>query len=77
MKNDKIFISKEEIIVESEIISYKKRGRKKRMELTDQIYYDALEDIDSNVKFFAIYNGHGVRGMFLAEYLKKDIKKIN
>ena len=75
MKNDKIFISKEEIIVESEIISYKKRGRKRRMELTDQIYYDALEDIDPNVKFFAIYNGHGVRGMFLAEYFKKDIKK--
>ena len=75
MENDKIFKSKEEIIIESEIISYKKRGRKKRMELTDQIYYDALEDIDPNVKFFAIYNGHGVRGMFLAEYLKKDIKK--
>ena len=47
------------------------------MELTDQIVYDALEDIASHVKFFAIYNGHGVRGMFLAEYLKKDIKKIN
>ena len=67
----------EQIIIESEIINYQRKGRKRRMELTDQIYYYALEDIDPNVKFFAIYNGHGVRGMFLAEYLKKDIKKIN
>jgi protein phosphatase/protein phosphatase 1L len=44
------------------------------MELTDQIVYDALEDIASHVKFFAIYNGHGCRGIDLAEIFKKKMR---
>ena len=74
MEDNKILQFKEQIIVESEIISYKKIGRKRRTELTDQIVYDALEDIASNVKFFAIYNGHGCRGIHVAEIFKKNMR---
>ena len=74
MKEDKNMQPKEQIIIESEIMYYNIKGRKRRMELTDQITYDRLEDIAPNVKFFAIYNGHGIRGIDLAEYFKKVMR---
>jgi serine/threonine protein phosphatase PrpC len=65
---------KELIIIESEIIGYNRKGRKRKMELTDQITYDILEDIAPKVKFFAIYNGHGSRGISVAEIFKKHMR---
>ena len=65
---------KELIIIESEIIGYNKPGRKRKMELTDQITYDILEDFAPNVKFFSIYNGHGCRGIDLAKIFKKYMR---
>jgi serine/threonine protein phosphatase PrpC len=65
---------KELIIIESEIIGYNRKGRKRKMELTDQITYDILEDIAPKVKFFAIYNGHGSKGKSVAEIFKKYMR---
>ena len=71
-KNKKLL--KEQITIESEIIYYNKKGHKRRMELTGQISYDILEDISPKVKFFAIYNGHGCRGLHVAEIFKKYMR---
>ena len=71
-KNKKLL--KEQIEIESEIIYYNIKGRKKRMELTDQISYDILEDIAPKVKFFAIYNGHGCSGLHVAGIFKKYMR---
>ena len=65
---------KENIIIESEIIGYNRKGRKRKMELTDQITYDILEDIAPKVKFFAIYNGHGIAGINVAGIFKKHMR---
>ena len=45
------------------------------MELTDQDTWDIIEEISPNVKYFAVYDGHGVKGREAAEELKKEIHK--
>jgi len=45
------------------------------MELTDQDTWDIIEEISPNVKYFAVYDGHGVKGREAAEGLKKEIHK--
>lgn len=45
------------------------------MELTDQDAYDVIEDLSPNVKYFAVYDGHGAKGREAADGLKKEIRK--
>ena len=70
-KNDQF----REDMMQSVIKCYNIKGRKKKMELTDQDAYDVIEDLSPNVKYFAVYDGHGVKGREAAEILKKEIRK--
>ena len=64
-----------EDMMQSIIKSHNIKGRKKKMELTDQDAYDIIEDLSPNVKYFAVYDGHGVKGREAAEHLKKEIRQ--
>ena len=48
--------------MQSIIKSHNIKGRKKKMELTDQDAYDIIEDLSPKVKYFAEYDGHGAKG---------------
>ena len=50
-------------------------GKKKKMDLTNQDVYDVITDLAENVKYFAVYDGHGAKGREAAEGLKKEIRK--
>ena len=64
-----------EDMMQSVIKSHNIKGHKKKMELTDQDTWDIIEEISPNVKYFAVYDGHGVKGREAAEGLKKEIHK--
>ena len=64
-----------EDMMQSVIKSYNIKGLKKKMELTDQDTWDIIEEIAPNVKYFAVYDGHGVKGREASEGLKKEIHK--
>ena len=51
------------------------QGKKKKMELTNQDVWDVIPDLAENVKYFAVYDGHGAKGRDAAEGLKKEIRK--
>lgn len=70
-KNDQF----KEDMMQSVILSHNIKGRKKKMELTDQDAYDVIEDLSPNVKYFAVYDGHGAKGREAADGLKKEIRK--
>ena len=61
--------------MQSIIKSHNIKGLKKKMELTDQDTWDIIEEISPNVKYFAVYDGHGVKGREASEGLKKEIHK--
>ena len=64
-----------EDMMQSVIKSHNIKGRKKKMELTDQDTYDIIEDLSPNVKYFAVYDGHGAKGREASDGLKKEIRK--
>ena len=64
-----------EDMMQSVIKSHNIKGRKKKMELTDQDAFDIIEDLSPNVKYFAVYDGHGAKGREAADGLKKEIRK--
>ena len=64
-----------EDMMHSVIKSHNIKGLKKKMELTDQDAWDIIEDISPNVKYFAVYDGHGTKGLQAAEGLKTEIRK--
>ena len=64
-----------EDMMQSVIKAFNIKGHKKKMELTDQDTWDVIEEISPNVKYFAVYDGHGVKGREAAEGLKKEIHK--
>ena len=70
-KNDQF----KEDMMQSIIKCHNIKGRKKKMELTDQDAFDIIEDLSPNVKYFAVYDGHGAKGREAAEGLKKEIRK--
>ena len=70
-KNDQ----NKEDIMQSVIKHHNIKGLKKKMELTDQDTWDIIEDISPNVKYFAVYDGHGVKGREAAEGLRKEINR--
>ena len=70
-RNDQL----KEDMMQSVIKSYNIKGLKKKMELTDQDTWDIIEEIAPNVKYFAVYDGHGVKGREASEGLKKEIHK--
>jgi integrin-linked kinase-associated serine/threonine phosphatase 2C len=61
--------------VQSVIKWHNIQGKKKKMELTNQDVYDVITDLAENVKYFAVYDGHGAKGRDAAEGLKKEIRK--
>ena len=63
-----------EDMMQSVIKAHNIKGHKKKMELTDQDAWDVIDDISPNVKYFAVYDGHGVKGREAAEGLKKEIR---
>ena len=64
-----------EDMMQSVIKAFNIKGHKKKMELTDQDTWDVIEEISPNVKYFAVYDGHGVKGKEAAEGLKKEIHR--
>ena len=50
-------------------------GKKKKIDLTNQDVFDIITDLSPNVKYFAVYDGHGTKGRQAAEGLKKEIRK--
>ena len=64
-----------EDMMQSVIKAFNIKGHKKKMELTDQDTWDVIEEISPNVKYFAVYDGHGVKGREAADGLKKEIHK--
>ena len=64
-----------EDIMQSVIKYHNIKGLKKKMELTDQDTWDIIEDISPNVKYFAVYDGHGVKGREAADGLRKEINR--
>jgi serine/threonine protein phosphatase PrpC len=51
-------------------------GKKKKMELTNQdVHHIMATELGENVKYFAVYDGHGVKGRDAADNLKKEINK--
>ena len=64
-----------EDMMQSVIKAFNIKGHKKKMELTDQDTWDVIEEISPNVKYFAVYDGHGVKGREASEGLKKEIHK--
>ena len=64
-----------EDMMQSVIKAYNIQGKKKKMELTNQDVFDVITDLAENVKYFAVYDGHGAKGREAAEGLKKEIRK--
>ena len=64
-----------EDMMQSIIKSHNIKGRKKKMELTDQDAFDIIEDLSPNVKYFAVYDDHGAKGREAGDGLKKEIRK--
>ena len=66
-------ISKEDLL-QSEINGHSIKGLKKKMDMTGQDVYDIIKDLSDNVKYFAVYDGHGTKGLQAAEGLKTEIR---
>ena len=67
-------ISKEDLL-QSEINGHSIKGLKKKMDMTGQDVFDIIKDISDNVKYFAVYDGHGTKGLQAAEGLRNEIRK--
>ena len=65
---------KEEML-QSEIKGHSIKGHKKKAEMTGQDVYDIIKDLSENVRYFAVYDGHGSKGLQAAEGLKSEIRK--
>ena len=65
---------KEEML-QSEIKAHSIKGHKKKMDMTGQDVYDIIRDLSENVIYFAVYDGHGTKGLQAAEGLKSEIRK--
>ena len=72
-------------MIQSLIKGHSIKGQKKKTDMTGQDVYDILNDLADNVRYFAVYDGHGPKGLQVAEILRteigkklrKDIKKIS
>ena len=64
-----------EDMMQSEIKAYSIKGHKKKMDMTGQDVYDIIKDLSENVIYFAVYDGHGSKGLQAAEGLKSEIRK--
>jgi len=64
-----------EDMLQSEIKAHSIKGHKKRAEMTGQDVYDIIKDLSDNVIYFAVYDGHGTKGLQAAEGLKSEIRK--
>ena len=62
-------------MMQSLIKAHSIKGHKKKMDMTGQDVYDIIKDLSDNVKYFAVYDGHGVKGLQAAEGLKTEIRK--
>lgn len=61
--------------MQSLMVSFNKQGKKKKMELTDQDRWETMPELAENVKYFAVYDGHGAKGKEAAEGLKREVSK--
>lgn len=65
-----------EDMMQSSIKAFNIQGKKKKMELTNQDVFDIITtDFPINLKYFAVYDGHGVKGREAAEELKIEVHK--
>lgn len=64
-----------EDMLQSVIKAHSIKGQKKKMDMTGQDVYDIIKDLSENVKYFAVYDGHGTKGLQAAEGLKTEIRK--
>jgi len=64
-----------EDMLQSEIKAHSIKGHKKKAEMTGQDVYDIIKDLSDNVIYFAVYDGHGTKGLQAAEGLKSEIRK--
>jgi serine/threonine protein phosphatase PrpC len=64
-----------EDMIQSLIKAHSIKGHKKKMDMTGQDVYDIIKDLSENVKYFAVYDGHGTKGLQAAEGLKSEIRK--
>ena len=64
-----------EDMLQSEIKAHSIKGHKKKMDMTGQDVYDIIRDLSENVIYFAVYDGHGTKGLQAAEGLKSEIRK--
>ena len=62
-------------MMQSLIKAHSIKGYKKKMDMTGQDVYDIIKDLSDNVKYFAVYDGHGAKGLQAAEGLKTEIRK--
>ena len=62
-------------MMQSLIKAHSIKGHKKKMGMTGQDVYDIIKDLSDNVKYFAVYDGHGAKGLQAAEGLKTEIRK--
>ena len=62
-------------MMQSLIKAHSIKGHKKKMDMTGQDVYDIIKDLSDNVKYFAVYDGHGAKGLQAAEGLKTEIRK--
>ena len=67
-------ISKEDLL-QSEINGHSIKGLKKKMDMTGQDVFDIIKDLSDNVKYFAVYDGHGTKGLQAAVGLRNEIRK--
>ena len=46
------------------------------MDQTGQDSYDILlTDLGENIRFFGVYDGHGIKGKYAANFVKDEIRK--
>ena len=64
-----------EDLLQSEINGHSIKGLKKKMDMTGQDVFDIIKDLSDNVKYFAVYDGHGTKGLQAAEGLRNEIRK--
>lgn len=65
-----------EDMMQSSIKAFNIQGKKKKMELTNQDVFDIITtDFPVNLKYFAVYDGHGVKGREAADELKKEVRR--
>ena len=66
----------EEINLRKNIFSYAMLGKKKEIDQVGQDVYDEIfPDLGKNIKFIAVYDGHGTKGKEAAVLAKDEIRK--